>query len=132
MTESLTADLPQLKSADGRPALCLVTGATGYIGGRLIVELLRHGYRVRILARRPERLKNHPWINQVEVAGGDAHDEAALSAALKGVDVAYYLLHALMSKDNFEAEEKQLLKQLVWNLSNVLKKPIKLFQILRL
>ncbi|MEY4067056.1 MAG: hypothetical protein RIQ44_268, partial [Actinomycetota bacterium] len=96
MTESLTADLPQLKSADGRPALCLVTGATGYIGGRLIVELLRHGYRVRILARRPERLKNHPWIDQVEVVGGDAEDPKSLAEALAGVDVAYYLLHALM------------------------------------
>lgn len=108
MTESLTADLPQLKSADGRPALCLVTGATGYIGGRLIVELLRHGYRVRILARRPERLKNHPWIDQVEVVGGDAEDPKSLAEALAGVDVAYYLLHALMVKGDFESLERQM------------------------
>jgi len=108
MTESLTSDLPQLLAQDGRPALCLVTGATGYIGGRLIVELLKHGYRVRILARNVERLKNHPWIDQVEVVGGDANDPSVLSEALAGVDVAYYLLHALMVKGDFESIERKL------------------------
>ena len=108
MTESLTADLPLLRDDRGRPALCLVTGATGYIGGRLIVELLRHGYRVRVLARNPERLKGHPWIDQVEVIGGDAQDVGVLAAALNGVDVAYYLLHALMVKGDFESLEKQM------------------------
>ena len=106
--ESVTADLPVLTGKDGKPALCLVTGATGYIGGRLIRELLAHGYRVRILARHPERLSDHPWINQVEVAAGDAHDVETLNRALADVDVAYYLLHALMSKDDFEAEERSL------------------------
>lgn len=106
--EASNQDLPLLRSADGKPALCLVTGATGYIGGRLIVELLKHGYRVRILARNPERLKYHPWIDQVEVAEGDAQDRAALERALAGVDVAYYLLHALMSKDNFESQERTM------------------------
>jgi len=104
----LTSDLPQLLAQDGRPALCLVTGATGYIGGRLIVELLKHGYRVRILARNVERLKNHPWIDQVEVVGGDANDPSVLSEALAGVDVAYYLLHALMVKGDFESIERKL------------------------
>jgi uncharacterized protein YbjT (DUF2867 family) len=108
MTESLTADLPLLRDAQGRPALCLVTGATGYIGGRLIVELLKHGYRVRILARHPERLRNHPWIDQVEVVGGDANDPQTLTAALTGVDVGYYLLHALMVKGDFESLERKL------------------------
>ena len=106
--EASNQDLPLLRSADGKPALCLVTGATGYIGGRLIVELLKHGYRVRILARNPERLKYHPWIDQVEVAEGDAQDRTALERALAGVDVAYYLLHALMSKDNFESQERTM------------------------
>ncbi|MFY7819573.1 MAG: SDR family oxidoreductase [Rhodoluna sp.] len=107
-SEPLAAGLPLLKNAKGQPALCLVTGATGYIGGRLIRELLAHGYRVRILARNPERLREHPWFDQVEIATGDAHDAKALETALKGVDVAYYLLHALMSKDDFEAEERSL------------------------
>lgn len=108
MIETVSQDLPTLMGKDGKPAKCLVTGATGYIGGRLIRELLAHGYRVRILARNPERLKDHPWIDRVEVVSGDAHDVAALDAALNGVDVAYYLLHALMSKDDFEQEEKDI------------------------
>ena len=108
MNSSVSQGLPLLKNAEGKPALCLVTGATGYIGGRLIVELLKHGYRVRILARNAERLKYHPWIDQVEVFEGDAHNEAALAKAMAGVDVAYYLLHALMSKDDFEQEEREM------------------------
>jgi uncharacterized protein YbjT (DUF2867 family) len=90
-----------------------VTGATGYIGGRLVVELLNHGYRVRVLARNPERLKDHPWINRVEIASGDANDEYALTQAMQGVDVAYYLLHALMSKDDFEVKERKLAEHFV-------------------
>ena len=108
MIETVSQDLPTLLSSDGKPAKCLVTGATGYIGGRLIRELLSHGYRVRILARNPERLKDHPWIDRVEVVSGDAHEVTALDEALEGIDVAYYLLHALMSKDDFEQEEKDI------------------------
>ena len=108
MIETVSQDLPTLLGRDGKPAKCLVTGATGYIGGRLIRELLSHGYRVRILARNPERLKDHPWIDRVEVVSGDAHDVTALDEALAGIDVAYYLLHALMSKDDFEQEEKDI------------------------
>lgn len=113
MNDLLSVGLPVLKSRAGLPALCLVTGATGYIGGRLVVELLNHGYRVRVLARNPERLKDHPWINRVEVASGDANDEFALTQAMQGVDVAYYLLHALMSKDDFETKERQLAEHFV-------------------
>jgi uncharacterized protein YbjT (DUF2867 family) len=107
-TTSVADGLPLLRSEDGKPALCLVTGATGYIGGRLIPELLKHGYRVRVLARSAGRIAGYPWASQVEVFEGDARDEAAVAKALAGVDVAYYLLHALMSKDNFEDEERQV------------------------
>jgi len=107
MSGEITADLELAKSLDGRPALCLVTGATGYIGGRLIKELLAHGYRVRVFSRNIERLTSYPWFNQVEIIEGDASDETSVNRALENVDVAYYLLHALMVKDNFEAEEKQ-------------------------
>ncbi len=113
MTNSLSAGLPVLKSANGEPALCLVTGATGYIGGRLVVELLNHGYRVRVLARNPSRLKDHPWIDRVEIFEGDANDEVALKGAMTGADVAYYLLHALMSKDDFETKERELAEHFV-------------------
>jgi uncharacterized protein YbjT (DUF2867 family) len=111
MAEILSAGLPLLKSTDGSPALCLVTGATGYIGGRLITELLAHGYRVRILARNADRLSKHPWICQVEVVEGDATNAESLAKALAGADVAYYLLHALMVKDNFEELERSMAAQ---------------------
>jgi uncharacterized protein YbjT (DUF2867 family) len=83
-----------------------VTGATGYIGGRLVRELLAHGYRVRVMARHAERLRFHPWIDKVEVVDGDATNRDDLTRAVAGVDVAYYLLHALMSPQNFEDEER--------------------------
>lgn len=111
MAEILSAGLPVLKSTDGSNALCLVTGATGYIGGRLITELLAHGYRVRILARNADRLSKHPWISQVDVVEGDATNDSVLAKALAGVDVAYYLLHALMVKDDFESLERSMASQ---------------------
>ncbi len=106
MSKDITSGLELARNAKGEPALCLVTGATGYIGGRLIRELLSHGYRVRVFARNIERLHSYPWFNQVEVVEGDAADEAAVSRALKDVNIAYYLLHALMVKDAFEEQEK--------------------------
>ncbi len=110
MPNEISAGLTILKDESGTPALCLVTGATGYIGGRLIAQLLDAGYRVRVLARNPERLRNHPWINQVELAEGDANDVAALNRALDGVEVAYYLLHALLVKGDFEQLERKMAK----------------------
>ncbi len=87
---------------------CLVTGATGYIGGRLVPELLAAGYEVRVLARHPERLTDRTWVDDVEVVSGDATDPDAMTAALHGVDVAYYLLHSLMSGDGFEDLELRI------------------------
>ncbi|MEU9037060.1 SDR family oxidoreductase [Streptomyces sp. NPDC048352] len=87
--------------------LCLVTGATGYIGGRLVPELLDAGYRVRALARSPERLRDHPWAVRVETARGDVTDRDALDAALRGVDVAYYLVHALTAGPGFEERDRE-------------------------
>ena len=88
--------------------LCLVTGASGYIGGRLISDLLAKGYRVRVLARNARRLQEHAWIQQVEVVEGDAFDEKVVEKALKNVDVAYYLMHSLMEKNDFENQEKMM------------------------
>jgi uncharacterized protein YbjT (DUF2867 family) len=102
----LANGLPVLKNREGLPALCLVTGATGYIGGRLVRELLSHGYRVRVFARNIDRLTSYPWFGQVEVVEGDAADEDSVKKALIGVDVLYYLLHALMVTDEFEEKEK--------------------------
>ncbi|MEV0727288.1 SDR family oxidoreductase [Polymorphospora sp. NPDC050346] len=74
---------------------CLVTGATGYIGGRLVPRLLAEGHRVRCLTRRAARLRDVPWAADVEIAEGDLADPESLTAAFAGVDVAYYLVHSL-------------------------------------
>ena len=104
----ITEGLKPLKTRIGKPALVLVTGATGYIGGRLVTHLLEVGYRVRVFARQADRLRDYPWISKVEVVEGDANDVASLNSALKSVDVAYYMLHALNLTDDFEKEEKVL------------------------
>ncbi len=79
----------------------LVTGATGYVGGRLVPRLLEAGYTVRVLARDPHRLQGRPWLEHVEVAQGDVLDPRALGAALTGVDVAYYLVHSMFGGSDF-------------------------------
>ena len=87
---------------------CLVTGATGYIGGRLVPELLDAGHEVRVLARHPERLAERSWIDRVEVVAGDAGDPDAVHAALQGIDVAYYLLHSMAAGPGFEEIERHV------------------------
>ncbi|MGA7228331.1 MAG: SDR family oxidoreductase [Acidimicrobiia bacterium] len=73
----------------------LVTGATGYIGGRLVPRLVDRGVDVRCMTRDPARLNLAPWRQQVEVVAADVNDEVALQAALRDCDFAYYLIHAL-------------------------------------
>ena len=75
------------------PPLILVTGATGYIASLLIPQLLERGYRVRAMARQPERLKKRKWYPQVDMVRGDVQDPASLLTALKDVHTAYYLIH---------------------------------------
>jgi uncharacterized protein YbjT (DUF2867 family) len=87
--------------------LALVTGSTGYIGGRLVSALLEGGFRVRAMARHPETLRDRSWRDQVEVATADATDCADLDRALEGVDVAYYLIHALGSGARFEDRDRR-------------------------
>ncbi|HTW20525.1 MAG TPA: SDR family oxidoreductase [Mycobacteriales bacterium] len=74
---------------------CLVTGVTGYIGGRLVPRLLEAGFDVRCLARDPNKLRDAPWRDQVEVARGDVTDASDVIQALADVEVAYYLVHSL-------------------------------------
>lgn len=83
----------------------LVTGATGYIGGRLVPRLLARGHTVRCLARDPSRLEGRTWLPDIEVATGDVLDHASLARALAGVEVAYYLIHSLGSGPDFHARD---------------------------
>ncbi|MFJ9101752.1 SDR family oxidoreductase [Streptomyces sp. NPDC102405] len=85
---------------------CLVTGATGYIGGRLVPELLSAGHRVRCLARSPDRLRDQPWAERAEVVAGDVTDAASVARALAGMDVAYYLVHTMSSGKDFEETDR--------------------------
>lgn len=86
----------------------LVTGATGYVGGRLVTKLLEEGFDVRVMARSPEKLRDYPWKAQVEIVKADAEDAQSLTAAMAGVDVAYYMLHSLSEHDGFEKTETKM------------------------
>ncbi|MFF8475539.1 SDR family oxidoreductase [Streptomyces sp. NPDC015414] len=86
---------------------CLVTGGTGYIGGRLVPELLAAGHRVRCLARSPGKLRDHPWAGDIEMARGDVTDADSVAEAMRDVDVAYYLVHALGTGDGFEKTDRE-------------------------
>jgi uncharacterized protein YbjT (DUF2867 family) len=88
--------------------LILVTGVTGYVGGRLVPRLLEEGYRVRVLVRgRPERLTGRSWRNAVEIVVGDVLKSEDLAAAMDGVDVAYYLIHSMSGNDEFSQRDVQ-------------------------
>ena len=88
------------------PLRCLATGASGYIGGRLVPELLSAGYAVRCMARDPGKLSDRPWSDDVEIAVADATEESAVRRALEGVDVAYYLIHSLGMDGSFERRDR--------------------------
>ena len=102
----MTTARASTRSEPGSPDLsghrCLVTGATGYIGGRLVPVLLASGASVRCLLRDPGRLRDQPWADRVERARGDVTRPPSLAGAFDGVDVAYYLVHALGTGASFE------------------------------
>ncbi|MDE2862561.1 MAG: NAD(P)H-binding protein, partial [Chloroflexota bacterium] len=81
--------------------IVLITGATGYIGGRLVPKLIAEGHRVRVLVRDRRRIAARPWSSQVEIVVGDAADGDDLTSALTGVDTAYYLIHSMSSGAGF-------------------------------
>ncbi len=86
----------------------LVTGATGYIGGRLVPALLAAGFAVRCFARNPAKLRDQPWFADVEVVKGDVGDSAAVERACAGVDVGYYLVHSLGAGKRFERRDRDM------------------------
>jgi uncharacterized protein YbjT (DUF2867 family) len=96
----------QVPSNSARPSRVLLTGATGYVGGRLLKALEQRGLPVRCLARRPESLMSRV-APTTEVMQGDCLDEASLPAAMSGVDCAYYLVHSMGSPGKFEEQDRQ-------------------------
>ncbi|WP_327101404.1 SDR family oxidoreductase [Nocardia vinacea] len=78
---------------------CVVFGATGYIGGRLVPALAQAGHRVRAVARTPAKLAEVPWRDQVEVFRGDITDDDDVRAAVADQEVVYYLVHSLTRRD---------------------------------
>lgn len=87
-----------------------MTGATGYVGGRLAPRLVAAGYTVRVLARSPQKLQDVPWADQVEITQGDLDNRASLRDAFADVDVLYYLVHSMSGPADFvEAERRNAL-----------------------
>lgn len=83
-----------------------VIGATGYVGGRLVPELLAAGHDVRCLARTPARLANVDWRSEAEVVAADVLDQDSLDTALNGIEAVYYLVHAMGHTGDFEQTDR--------------------------
>lgn len=88
-----------------------VTGASGYVGGRLVPRLLDNGYHVRCLSRSPRKLYDRPWSSHpnLEIVAGDAEDEALLTAAMADCRNAFYLIHSMMARgDTYREHDRRL------------------------
>lgn len=83
----------------------LVTGATGYVGGRLAPRLVDAGHEVRVLARDPGRLRGASWADSVEVVKGDLEVPDDVRRAVEGVDVVFHLVHAMAAGGDFASAE---------------------------
>ncbi len=84
----------------------LVTGATGYIGGRLVPLLLARGHDVQVMVRDPRRAVRRPWSEGVTVRTGDLLEPGSLQGAFDGIDVAYYLVHSMYSGADFAERDR--------------------------
>ena len=108
MTSSPTTSSADADADAGRNAgrTALVTGASGYVGGQLVPRLLENGWTVRALTRHRSSLDDRPWIDRVEVAEGDVSSESAMREALSGVDAAWYLVHSMDDRPDFEQRDR--------------------------
>ncbi|THJ67779.1 SDR family oxidoreductase [Arthrobacter echini] len=93
---------------DNEGRLILVTGSTGYIGGRLVTKLVADGHRVRVIVRSPQKLKDVPWAGSVDIVQGDLQDAGTMREVSKGVDTLYYLVHSMGSGKNFDERESEI------------------------
>lgn len=103
--ETVGADELRRRLRDG--GRVLVIGASGYVGGRLVPELLRHGARVRCMTRSPRTFTHADWVADVEVVGGDLLDLDSLRPVMEGVDQIVYLAHSLDTGEGFEEREQR-------------------------
>jgi uncharacterized protein YbjT (DUF2867 family) len=95
-------------------ARVLVTGATGYVGARLVTRLLDAGYSVRCAVRTPRKLADRRWHDdpRVEIVRCDFEDPQSLAAAMRGCGPAYYLVHSMMSAGSeYAARDRDLARQ---------------------
>ena len=90
--------------------LILVTGASGYVGGRLVRDLVDDKCLVRILVRDAQKVAEQPWAHQVEIVEGNANNPSDLRRALNGVHTAFYLLHSINAGKNFDEVESAMAK----------------------
>ena len=86
----------------------LVTGATGYVGGRLVPRLLDAGYKIRVLVRNPSQLQGRIWLKKVEIVKGDVLNSIALEQAMEGMEAAYYLIHSMSNGKDFQKRDQSL------------------------
>ncbi|MFK7742460.1 MAG: SDR family oxidoreductase [Planctomycetota bacterium] len=102
---------PSSCDADGSRKTVLVSGATGYVGGRLVPALLSRGFAVRCIVREPRKLAARPWRDDpnVDVRKGDVTDGAALEAAMAGCHAAYFLVHSMIAaNDEYRSRDRLL------------------------
>ena len=92
----------------------LVTGASGYVGGRLVRALLADGLKVRVMVRNAQKIKDLPWSDQVEVFQGNAMNLDEVRDALQGVHTAFYLLHSIGVGPDYDAIEEEMAKTFSW------------------
>tara|TARA_B110000116_G_scaffold90902_1_gene79118 strand:- start:1129 stop:2562 length:1434 start_codon:yes stop_codon:yes gene_type:complete len=85
----------------------LVTGATGYVGGRLVEQLLQKDHEVTVLVRDSDRASGRSWLSAVKVIEADLLVEESLEGFLDDIDVAYYLVHSMYSDESFAAKDRQ-------------------------
>ncbi len=85
---------------------CIVFGATGYLGARLVPELLSVGHDVRVMARTPAKLDDVPWRSDVDVVQGDVTDSEQVRRAVDGQEVLYYLVHSMLGSNFVDVDAR--------------------------